>query len=178
MGQHKHKLAQELDRLRKENQRLKQVNSYLRKVVDNTENAHRILRLENIAAKARETTDKLVEFNRVQDPEAAKQISLDLTNCLVSMRGLVIELDALERGIPDPKITPYDGGPGYLALSLVKNLKEPPVDKDYIVVECPKCGQDVYFTDEAKKLIKESQGKLAGVCTECALKLCQAGKGA
>lgn len=56
----------------------------------------------------------------------------------------------------------------YLCLPTQKNIPNPQ-HSDWKLVECPKCGNGCWISDEHWKLLKNNPG-LKAVCTECALK--------
>jgi len=66
-------------------------------------------------------------------------------------------------------IKPWNGEPGFACLPLVQNIPEPR-NYNWKKMQCPNCGAECWMTPAAKVAIKRSNGKLKGVCTECALK--------
>lgn len=80
-------------------------------------------------------------------------------NCLGN--GAAAQLDA--------KIWPWKpGDAGSLCMPMQKNIPQPK-HEDWKLVECPKCGNGCWESEQHRELLKNNP-ELTAVCTECALR--------
>jgi len=69
----------------------------------------------------------------------------------------------------DVKISPWKpGDSGFLCMPMQKNVPTP-MQKDWKLVECPKCEKGCWESDLHRELVKENP-ELKAACTECALR--------
>lgn len=73
-------------------------------------------------------------------------------------------------GPRDLKIKPYVKGEiGAVCMPLAKNIPGGGADKRY-GVKCPECGQNCWSSPTTEQIVRESEGCVVAMCTECALK--------